>query len=527
MKKSLVKIKEFILGKNGSSISLKDFSEYCKSHSLLIVITIFLIVLTHGSNLFYNNLGIDTQVFVENPTFEYNWLGIGRYGLLLEKEFLGLSYYCPYYVGVVFLAFLVVSNILLYYTFYKVSNKDLGLLNLCIPLLAFTHPIFVEQFVYMLQCAEIAFAISLTSLASLFIFTWIKDKNWIYGILGTALLVICFATYQTFVAIYITFCIFAFIMMFEDEKNQDRNFKTIIKLLISFAVAFIGYKLSIKLLPSFSAYIDDSFYWGTHPLREIYECIKGYIKAVFKGEGDFFNIGYLVGTIFFVIVSAYKLVKSKDTLKISEKILYGLSILAFIGTPFYMIIAIGHAPFIRAQFVLPFSEAFIIMYASKYLFKNKYLKYIAIILILSVMQCQMIRTQRLYYTDHIRNQSDIEMATSIAEDIGRAGGKEGSKVAIVGHRGARLNAVCQIEETVGVSLFTMNFNAPPYYINSTSGILRIMRCMGIMYTECSPEEMKEARNVAQEMPIWPEEGSIKLQNGFVIVKISEDDLPLE
>lgn len=527
MENLLTKIKDKIVGKKESSISLKDFSNYCKSHSLLIIITIFLIALTHGSNLFYNNLGIDTQVFVENPTFEYNWLGIGRYGLLLERDFLGLSYYCPYYVGVVFITFLIVSNILLYYTFYKVSNKDLGLLNLCIPLLAFTHPIFVEQFVYMLQCAEVAFAISLTALSTLFIFTWIKDENWIYAILGTAGLVICFATYQTFVAVYIAFCIFAFIMMYEDKDNTDRNFKTIIKLIISFIIAFATYKISIKLLPSFSAYIDDSFYWGTHPLREIYECIKGYIKAVFTGEGDFFNIGYLVGSILFVIVAIYKVLKEKDSLKISEKILYVLSMLAFIGTPFYMIIAIGHAPFIRAQFVLPFSEAFIIMYVSYYLFKNKYLKYISIILVLAVLQCQMIRTQRLYYTDHVRNQSDIEMACQIANDMGRAGAKEGSAVAIVGHKNARLNEVCQIEETVGVSLFTMNFNAQPYYINSTGGILRIMRCMGIMYSGCSVEQMKQARIAAQDMPVWPEEGSIKLEDGFVVVKISEDDLPLD
>ncbi len=509
-------------------ISLKDFSEYCKKHSLLIALTIFILLLAHGSNLFYNNIGIDTQSFIENPTFEYNWLGIGRYGLLIEKVLLGLSYYCPYYASIIFMLFLVVSNVILYYTFYKLSDKDFGLLNLCIPMLAFTHPVFVEQFVYMLQSAEIAFAISLTALSTLFIFTWIKDKNGFYCILGIVGLVICFATYQAFVPLYIAFCIFAFIMMFENNKNSnERNFKTIFKLIITFAISLIAYKVTVKLLPSYSAYIDDSFFWGNYPLRTIYEFITGYMKDVIIGRGGYFNKGYIIGSIFLLIVAIYKLVKSKEDLKISEKILYILSILAFIGTPFYMIIAIGHAPFLRAQFILPFTEAFIIMYVSYYLFKNKTLKYIAIIGILFVFEVQMVKTQNLYYTDHMRNESDIQTAYEMSNDIKKHGIVEGNRIAIVGHRNAKLNPVCQIGETVGVSLFTMNYYAPPYYLNSTSGILRLFRCLGIMYYECSAEEMQEARKTAQDMPVWPEEGSIKECNNYVIVKISEDELPLE
>lgn len=525
MSESITKLKEKFKTNKVSSISLKDFSEYCKTHSLLIIITMFIIVLTHGSNLFYNNLGIDTQVFVEKPSFEYNWLGIGRYGLLLEKNLLGLGEYCPYFAGVVFIIFLVVSNIILYYSFYKLSNKDLGLLNLCIPIIAFTHPIFVEQFAYMLQCAEISFAISLTALSTLFIFTWINDKKWIYAILGVIGLVICFATYQSFVALYIAFCIFSFIMMFEDDKNNEKNFKTIIKLVVTFIIALVIYKISIGLLPSYSVYIDDSFFWGKYPVRDICKSIINYIKEVILGVGKYFNKGFLIGVLLFVIISTYKILKTNW--KISEKVLYILSIIAFMGTPFYMIIAIGHAPFIRTQFILPFTVAFMIMYASYYLFKNKWLKYISILCILCVFKCQMVTTQRLYYTDHMRNELDIQMVYEIADDLGELGFTENKKIAIIGHREARLNAVCQVGETVGKSLFSTGYDVAPYYTNSSSVILRLFRCLGMEYYKCTTEQIKEARTVAKDMKVWPEEGSIKEHNGFVVVKISEDDLPLE
>ncbi len=527
MSEFIVKLKDKFKNTKPSSISLKDFSEYCKTHSLLIIITMFIIFLTHGSNLFYNNLGIDTQVFVEKPAFEYNWLGIGRYGLLLEKNLLGLSEYCPYFAGIIFIFFLVISNIILYYSFYKLSNKELGLLNLCIPIIAFTHPVFVEQFVYMLQCAEISFAISLTALSTLFIFTWIKEKKLMYAILGIIGLVICFATYQSFVALYIAFCIFAFIMMFEDEKNNEKNFKTVIKLIISFIISLAIYKISIKLLPSYSAYIDDSFFWGKYPIRAILENIINYIKEVFLGTGIYFNKGYFIGALLFGIVSIYEIFRNKNSLKLSEKVLYILSIIAFMGTPFYMIIAIGHSPFIRTQFILPFTEAFMFMYASYYLFENKWLKYISIISIFFVFQCQMVTTQRLYYTDHMRNESDIQMAYEIADDLGELGFTEDKKVAIIGHKEARLNAVCQVGETVGKSIFSTGYDVSPYYTNSSSVILRLFRCLGMQYYKCTSEQIKEARIIAKDMTVWPKEGSIKEYNGFVIIKISEDDLPLE
>lgn len=522
------KIKKVTKTDEEFTISLKNFSEYCKSHSLLIVLTILILFLAHGGNIFYNNLGIDTQMFIEDPTFEYNWLGIGRFGLLIERIVLGLTKYSPYYAGILFFLFLVLSNIVLFYTIYKVSNKDLGFINLCIPAISLTSPIFVEQFVYMLQYAEIASAIFLTALSTLFIFTWIKNNKIVYMFLGIAGLIISFASYQSFVGLYIAFCIFTFIMMFENEdSNHQNSLKTIIKLILTFVFSIIAYKIITKILPSNTAYIDDSFFWGNRPLREIYEFIKGHILEVLKGKGNYYNLGYSIGVILCLIIAIYKIFKEKSIQKTSNKIWYVLSMLAFMATPFYMVLAIGHAPLLRAQLILPYTESFLIMYATYYLFKNKWFKYLALVVIVYVFEVQMYMTETLYYTDKLRNESDIQIANEIIHDIGELGIKENNVLAIIGHRDAKLNNACITGETVGLSLFTMNYAVMPYYFNSSSIIIRLFNCLGYNYVLATPDQIQEARKEAQNMPVWPEKGSIKSYNNYIIVKISDDELPLE
>ena len=164
MKGFLEKIKKRAKSDTDFSISLKDFAEYCKNHGTLIAFTLAIIALAHGAYIFSGNFGIDTQVFVQQPEFDYNWVGIGRFGLLLERDLLFLKPYSLYYAGVLMYIFISLACITMYYTFYKISGKDYGFVYLCIPLICFTHPIFVEQFYFKLQCAQIAFATFITVL---------------------------------------------------------------------------------------------------------------------------------------------------------------------------------------------------------------------------------------------------------------------------------------------------------------------------------------------------------------------------
>ena len=331
MEKLINKIKKIFKRSSNYSIGIKDFAEYCKAHTLIIVITIVIIALAHGVNIFYNNMGIDTQIFLLYLEYEYNWNELGRFGLIFERNALYLKSFSSYYAGVLMFIFLVITCTLMYYTFYKISNIDFGFINLCIPLLCFTHPIFVEQFVFKLQCAEIACSAFITTLATLWIFTWIKNDNYFYGVLGTLCLVLCFASYQAFLFIYLTMCIFGFILLCEN-KEKCSYIKIIMKLLTSFLIAFLLYEFIIN---NFFQYVKLSTIvrWKTVSKKEVILTILDHIKTVSIGSGPHFNLGYIFGIILCLGLLIYNLVKKEDT--VLNKILYFLAFMAFFISPFF------------------------------------------------------------------------------------------------------------------------------------------------------------------------------------------------
>ena len=515
------KIKQLFKNENNIEVSLKDFRNYCVTHCLLIVLTVVIIILIHGINIFYNNLGIDSQVFIQYPDFDYNWEGLGRFGLLLERDLLYLNPYVSYYSGILMIVFLVLACVTMFYTFYKISGKDFGFINLCIPLICFSHPVFVEQFVFKLQCAEIGCAAFLISLATLYIFTWIKTNNYKYSIWGIILLVISFASYQAFVFIYITLCIFGFILLNEDGEKRS-NFKTIVKLLVSFFISYIIYQYIIR---HFFLYLNFDIRWGQDSKKKILLTIIGHIKNVLTGSGPHYNLGYLIGLAICLIIMIYKIVKDDGT-KIN-KLWYFLSFCMLIISPFFLAISEGSTPLLRSQLALPYCEAFLIMFSTYYLFKNEYLKYISLVLIFCVIGAQMSITETFYYTDVFKNDFEIEISNQIVYDLKERGISEENTIVILGYKDPPFNSICKPGETVGLSSYNANYSKYPYYMYSTGNILGVWRCLGYDYKECSGEQAERARIFIEdkEIPKWPEEGSIVKCDDFYIIKISEDNLP--
>lgn len=515
------KIKQLFKNENNFEVSLKDFINYSQNHVLLIIITITIIILAHGANIFYNNLGIDSQVFIQYPDFDYNWEGLGRFGLLLERDLLYLNPYVSYYAGILMIVFIILTCLIMFYTFYKISSKDFGLINLCIPLICFTHPVFVEQFLFKLQCAEVAFGAFITSVSILWIFSWIKTDNYIYAILGTLLLVLSFASYQSFIFIYITMCIFGFILLNEDGISRS-NFKTIIKLLVSFSIAFIVYQYIIRYV---FLYLDFEIRWGHDSKKAILFTIINHIKNILIGSGPHYNLGYTSGLIICFIILIMKMIKGKDT-KIN-KAWYFLSFGMLFISPFFLAISQGNTPLLRSQLALPYCEAFLIMFATYYLFKNKYLKYIPLLIIFFTVGAQMSITETFYYTDIFKNDFEIEISNQIIHDLKAKGIEENNTIVILGYKDPPFNNICKPGEIVGSSSYNANHYAYPYYMYSTSNIMGVWRCLGYNYRECTAEQAEKARKAAEQedIPNWPEEGSIVKCEDFYIVKISDDELP--
>lgn len=270
------------------SITFKDFITYLENHTLIIIITIVILLLSHGYLLFNNNIGIDTNVFIDDPESNYNWVENGRFGLLIEKSLLHLNSFSLFYVEMLAIIFLLIFCLVTYYTFYKISGKDFNLINLCIPIIGFTHPIWTEQFIFILQIAEIAFSLFLTILAVLFVFKWIIEKKFIYSIFNIVLLTIVIGSYQSFFVIYIALCLFSFILLYENKNfNEDNKLEyiwiSIAKLLGTFFISFILYNLIIKFLGCDFNYLNNSMGWKNLPKQYCIKNIFNHFKELLLG----------------------------------------------------------------------------------------------------------------------------------------------------------------------------------------------------------------------------------------------------
>lgn len=65
-----------------------------------IVLSAVVIVLSFGWNIITDSIRIDSEHFINNPGSTYNWLQIGRYGLVLLKRILGLEIYNAFKMGI-------------------------------------------------------------------------------------------------------------------------------------------------------------------------------------------------------------------------------------------------------------------------------------------------------------------------------------------------------------------------------------------------------------------------------------------
>ena len=196
-------------------------------------------------------------------------------------------------------------------------------------------------------------------------------------------------------------------------------------------------------------------------------------------------------------------------------------------SPFFLAISQGNTPLLRSQLALPYCEAFLIMFATYYLFKNKYLKYIPLLIIFFTVGAQMSITETFYYTDIFKNDFEIEISNQIIHDLKVKGIEENNTIVILGYKDPPFNNICKPGEIVGSSSYNANHYAYPYYMYSTSNIMGVWRCLGYNYRECTAEQAEKARKAAEQedIPNWPEEGSIVKCEDFYIVKISDDELP--
>ena len=131
-------------------------------------------------------------------------------------------------------------------------------------------------------------------------------------------------------------------------------------------------------------------------------------------------------------------------------------------------------------------------------------------------------TCRLYYTDAVRYQEDLQLAGHLEYDIARFTGdcNYDGTVVFVGKRNATGNCASIRGDVMGQSLFAWDTDVEPKNYWSSGRIVGFMHCQGANYKAPNVEQVEKAVKYAKNMKCYPADGSIGMYSDVVVVKLS-------
>ena len=310
-----------------------------------------------------------------------------------------------------------------------------------------------------------------------------------------------------------------FILLYQQESERKIGWTLVWKLIAGFLCAFILNQIITE--PFFSAqieYLSGKIAWSSQtPSQSVYH-ILGHLAEGFFGEKPFYTPFY---GILAVLVILGGIIKVKTFKGKNGKIIYLIAVIALQTVPFWLTVVGGTIPTSRAQMAYPFVLGCDAVLLADQVYKRKILVAFSLLFSFIIGWSQMMMTERMIYTDEIRSQEDIRLASAIEERIGTASSAE-KPVAIIGSYQNRLNASCIRGEMIGLSMFSMSTEVEPHYFWSSDRALQMLKVLGFSFESASQEQMLEARKQAMIMPVWPAEGSIADAGDYIIVKLSED-----
>ena len=510
------------------------FVDFLRNNKLTVVLCWFFILFSYGIKLFWYSISIDTECIINNyEGLKIGWFAINRSGLILTKEILKLIPFNPYVANFLMLCAMFLFSILIGFIFYSVSKR----FGICpkfifiLPCVFITHPLFAEQFNFTLQCFEVSFGLFLMFISVFLITRWIfNSKNILHLILGIIFLAWAFDSYQAVVFLYITVILsVCFFIYTNNLKNQQKEFdskffrKMASKYLITFCASCALYVLVSKLICLIfslkSEYTDNMVCWGRDSFWNNVKYVLYYIKLTLTGD-----IFYSKAFILILVLALFYFFKFLFFKNHTNKILYVLSFLALMGSPYFLCIILARPLIPRMQFSYQFVLAFVLFFAVQQMrsqnFKEKIAKFVTFIFSLYLSFFQSYRVAGLMYTDYMKYQCEIALASKISERIDKLDIENMKDIPVAFFGRLHPTTPCEIRgEVINLSFFEADST---FVFDISNRILDFMKTIGYDYKKPTTIDCKRAKEIAKTMKSWPNSEAIRFEDGIVVIKLSDD-----
>lgn len=506
------------------------FAEFVRSHPWPAGILAAILGLVYGNQAFSNYFYIDKEVVVNTAGSFSAYGDVGRFGMILVKKLLGLSWYNPYLAGALLLITLWLTGMAGAYLFYSLDRRLKAVPLGMFMLLFLVYPTYVEQFLFQYQAFEVVLGILFLILSDWHLMLALKENNKLAFLFSLPLTVISFGIYQSTVPIQMCLYLGSFLMLLygEEAEGRKRNvFAAAGWIILHFVIALAVYELIAKLFFTHMDYLTGQVAWKDTEVKVVIRSILSYVRNVVAAEGIYYTLAYDIcwATGLAAMVLLFLRLKRKA-------VWYGLGLLGVVLSPFFLTFVIGRFQFPRVQLTLPLACGVLWLFGSHVIATE--LKAVwsrAAVALLTFAGCAMlfmnaIPMMRLYYSRDVIGKADEMTATMMIGDLGGISSLYGGKPLIfIGHRHPLINETCYEEEVNGtyvvLSAFGIDYVFEPRYYYSSHRLLGYFKTLGFKYVGPTLEMMPSALEDSQDMPAWPLEGSIREFDDYVIVKLSD------
>ncbi|MBS6284392.1 glucosyltransferase domain-containing protein [Haemophilus parainfluenzae] len=498
--------------------SFDEFIDFLRNNLFLINITVFFLLLGYGIKLFSLSFSIDTEAIISITDSQYSaWHELGRTGLVLFKHLMGIGWYNNALASFLMVLFIGLSALVWAYLLNGGVKKNHSLLFFTIPVVS--SPIIAEMLGFLLMGMEVALALIFIAISLMCTQNWIFSKSRIALLFAIIFSFIAFSIYLAMVTIFITATFFVVFTKIENNNrlNKETVFVTIRYVLV-FLLSYLAYTIFNKGAQwyfdiSTHPYISEQLRWGKDDIHIILSNLLNHLIEIYYSNSIFFTKWFLiVSIVFFLLLLIKTFYEKKST--------YNLLIaICIVASPFMMGIILGNRTTERTIMTHPFALGFMLFYIYQHIQKqHKYLKGILVLTLSVIGLSQSYVVNRIFYTEAITYQQDVNLVYSVQNKIGELGFGEFPPypVAFIGSHSVKCNNSCYSNQKLaltGRSLFEITFgNEHGTFVKN-----HFFAAQGASYNLPSSEQIQIATKVSENMPHWPSKGSIALVNDVIIV----------
>ncbi len=499
-----------------------------------VICTYLFVVIFYGSWAFTDIVTFDAEGFyslTNGIKWYQQWISIGRWGFVFLKNILGVVEINPFFSISVFLIFFPISVLLWNYILEEWSGKSSKLASALFIGIYVTHPVWALQFAYRNQIEVATLTMVILPVGVYCFAKWIESKKLLYMLWGYFIVTFCTGCYFPFFILFMQAALLYFFFYLEKAISNDMPvldyWKDVIRAFIFSIIVLVSWILLSKIIvlavgmDIYVGFYEMKFYWGTRAFLDNVRTIWDVLLSRMIGNKIYTAI-YGIVSLFFVAWNVLLIIHERN-----YRFTRFLLMLLIEICPVIMHIVSGGEVVDRSSFAFVLCVAslawFDLIHIRDVLAKIKKMHiYSMISLIIAVLLLlpQMQKSTRLLWTDVRIMERDILRMNQIYYKAIDLGARDGDAICFWGTYWGPNDEANLKHEVIGLSYFelTITEEMQEWKLNDA------FQAYGFPFIAASKEQKEMVRKkYLADMPCWPEDGSVKVLDNLVIVKLGESE----